>query len=263
MSDIQFQRDPDIEKAAYELLGLSVEEIKLKRIIDLRELLTEFCEEQEKRFDDQTPQQQQHHQASPPPPSAPSRIEIDDKHFGLMTRSEIQDVLPLTEKKQKTETMKRLRYDKSDSGVDDDQKIVIQDPYLCPVGVASWCKEKNGPKRLADHLNKLLNEIEDLSKSIEQIRKIMMIHNGVLDEDDGEGFKEDKKNIQAKLNLYYIKAKEILDDLEIVIREREQTQAEICQVKNSETAKRMPVKTKALQIVLSAYRSRLECIHID
>ena len=255
---VEFSRDPDVENAAVNLMGMSAEQVKRMRLVDVRELVKNRVE-QEHALEEHgsavedvvlpAPQPRTPPRMQPPPLLAREQM--------VMTASEVGLVDPLAGSAGIRQVMATIP--------ESDDELKGLDFLLTPLNVNAWCVESDGLTKLTKHVHRVLEVATDLEQAVREKHSILGLHKAVLDAEDIE---EVHRSIQVdarQLAIIFKWLSAVLDDIAQHIRMRLEVQSKYQNIRRGSTTKlcdKMHAKSLKLRALHNAISARCECLQI-
>jgi hypothetical protein len=245
-----FSRDIDVEMAAVKFLGLEPEKVKRMRIIDLIEKVKRFVD-----GDAVAGIPRKNVAASSAPKRTvplPTVSETDEK---FMTASEIHNGPPVV-----TSGIRMAL-----SEIPQEQDLKGLELVTINLNVNSMCKQKDGLHKLNEHVNTVLQIASELESSINKKKELLALHSEIINDDDLIVTKEAIQLDAKQLTIISSWVNAVLDDLSILIRERQNVQLKFTNIPGGNRVKisaQMQVTTLKMKALYQALSARLECLQI-
>ena len=244
----EFVRDVDVENAAVKFLGLHPEKVKRTLLSELTNSVKRFVTHGD-ATDCLEPRSRESRRRG-----VEHTITEEDEAF--LTASEINndDLLVVS------------------GGIRMALAEVPEEPDLkglelltVKLNVSTMCKQKDGLYTLSLHVQNVLKIANELETSISRKKELIALHSEVFDEDDliitRESIQLDAKQLLIISN--WVSA--VLDDLSILIRERQNIQLKFTNIAGGNKVKiseQMQIKTLKMKSLHHALLARLDCLQI-
>lgn len=254
-----FTRDPEVESAAVDLLGMTEREVLRTPLPQLQAMVQNYLE-------DETGIR-----------PAVSTVEVLPADRKVLATSELQ-MLP-EEKNDTTagirnmmanmtikEEEEKKQKGPSSSALVPKQEISANNVLRMPVNMEEWCRSVNGLKNFHEHVSKVLTLAGEYEKSIREQKQVLAVHKSILDEDDirhiEDSIQTDMGEMAQLINWVSTRA----DELSSVIKTRLEVEEKLKSVKrtgqtNDALCNKLRLKTTKMRTLHSAMAARIECLN--
>lgn len=256
-----FTRDPEVEHAAVNALGIAPEQVLRMRIDDVRALVEDFIRSHS-GVEDFAQRQSLEFQQDHAEPTRPKTPLLAPAHRNTMADSELHmaygdNVFQLSEDPTPGIQQAMAMIAEDDEDVKDMRLLTM------PINVNEWCRAKEGLVRLNDHVHKVLRIANELEESIQEKTRIMAMNRTVLDEEDVQWIQDTTTTDSKQLTVIIKWLRAIISDLNQVIQQRLQVQTSLKRSRNSAMlCDKMHKKTLAMRSIHTAISARCDCMQV-
>lgn len=282
MSVAEFKRDPEVEEAAVNLLGMTHDQVLCARIADLRDAVKAFVNEQEMDSPDRTLPQHinvlTHDRSTESPMNthvlAPSELGmLSTEHVaedravrgirGSLAKMSLRGGEPDRGTPNVTQnTANELALLKKDER---SPQEVAKNYLIMPINVEEWCNKSEGLKRFHEHVIKVLKAANEYEKSIREQRQVLALHTNVLDQEDIGHIESSIMEDMGELSVVIKWLSTRNDELGQVIKARLEVEAKLKTVKRGAGDKlcsKIRTKTLKMRALHTQIQARIETLHV-